>query len=500
MISEAIPTKAMTRAESRRAVLLFAFIAVLSLLPVFAVRYLPLVDLPGHLGRLYILQHYAENPVFQQRYELVRQPLPNISLDLLTPLLAWISMESLARLFVLFSMGVFVLGCGMLSQSVHGYITPLAGLALFAQYNSTFFYGYVQFHCGVAVYLVALALWWRWRDEWTAVRLVVIGLLAVGVYFGHLEAYLFLLLSVGFLTAVGWLRKRSLDLHALVWLPSLSAPLFLYVFAHGPRGDVGRVGWSGLSMKLQHAFILLIGYNRFVDLGVCAALLVAALIAFRSGRIRVQPEMASLAAFFWLLFVVSPSWLATGADADTRFVVPAGVLTLLAIRVEISKGAGRWAFGLALAALIFRIAFISWIWTGQSRLIAESVRLFDQIPIGARVDPMVGFDTGYSGSGLNRAKFELPLVHVISWATVHRAAVVPGNFTVRGQHLVIERPGYALPEADHSKQPGSIDWDSVSRDFDLIWYFGNDAALLRQLERCQLIAATGNSRLYRIVQ
>jgi hypothetical protein len=478
----------------------FWIVAAALVSPLLPLRYLPLVDLPAHLARLHILHHYAENPAFQQRYQVVHQPVPYLALDVMTPLLAWLPMTTIAKIFVVLTSLLFAAGCALLSRSIHGVITPLAILAVFAEYNSSFFEGYVVFHFALAIYFIAFAFWLRWRDHWTPLRFLVFTLLTFAAYLAHLGGFVFLGLSLGFLSVLEWWRARRIVWTSILSLVPLAGPIFLYLFAHGPYGAAERTRWGSPALKLTHAFIPLLGYNGIVDITVSIALLVAAIFAIRAGKISFDPRIGALAIFFWITYVIFPGEIATGQDTDTRFVIVAVVFTLLAVRLQIPESAGRAAFLLALTALLLRVGYIGWVWSGEDRLMAQNVEFFNNIPIGARVYPIVSSGPGRLTAGLNQGKFERPLYHAISWATINRDAIVPTNFTIRGQHYVIERDGFWFREYYPDDSPDKFDWPSVFRNYDVVWYYGSDTAILRHLSaNCQLIAENGKSHLFRVV-
>ena len=158
---------------------LFFFALAVCVVPLFLVRYVPLVDLPGHLGRLHIEHVYATTPAFQRHYQLLNRPIPNTLIDMFSPLESWMRMEDIGRLFVLTSIVLFSLGCALASRTLYGMITPLAVLTVFSQYNSMLFFGYAPFQSGVGLFLITLALWMKWRGHFTALRISALGLLSV---------------------------------------------------------------------------------------------------------------------------------------------------------------------------------------------------------------------------------------------------------------------------------------------------------------------------------
>src|ERR1035437_7817826 len=72
--------------KANYAALLIVFCMIL--IPIWIVKYPGMMDYPNHLARCYVLAHYHDNPVWQQRYELDHSPLPNLAIDLVVvPLL-----------------------------------------------------------------------------------------------------------------------------------------------------------------------------------------------------------------------------------------------------------------------------------------------------------------------------------------------------------------------------------------------------------------------------
>jgi hypothetical protein len=372
----------------------------------------------------------------------------------------------------------------------------LAALALFLQYNSLFLYGFVAYQFGVGLFLIAFALWYRWRESWDLPRLLAVCALSVLVYFGHLAGYVFLGLAAGIVVLADTIRARRIAWRAVAGIAALMAPVAIYVSPGAARGNAAFILWSTIPAKLRHALVLLTGYDLKVDAAVAVLLAVAFLLAWRAGKLRFHPAGAGLAAAFWLLFFVSPAQFLTGTDADTRFVLPAGVFTLLAVTIRIPRRMGTIACSLALAALIMRLGLVAWTWQGQDRLMAANIEFFDNVPRGARIYPIFEFS-----SDLREGKFERPLYHIVSWATVRRDAIVPTNFAVKGQHPVVERDGFWFKEFQPGITLGSFDWEPVFGKFDIIWFFGTDRKVIERIKpRCELIGTTGKASLYRVIR
>lgn len=499
-LTAAPSNRAGTGSDAKRNLLLFVVAVAVCLIPVSIVRYVPLVDLPGHLGRLYILQHYSQNPDLQQHYAIVRGLLPNMLIDLFSPLQAWLTMPDVGRLFVITSIVLFALGCALLSRALYGVITPLAAFAVLSQYNSMFFFGYVQFQSGVGLFLVTLALWMRWRRHFSAFRLAALALLSVLTYLAHLGGYAFIGLSTIFLLLLDWLRVRQLDRSALYGILALGGPVLLYLFAHGPYGNAVAPGWGPIYPRFTHLFIHLIGYNWMVDAPVAVVLLGAAAFSIGRGHIRIHPELGPLTAFFWVLYAIFPYSIGDGPDAYTRVLVAAVALTILAVRVDLPERTGRIVFSLALAALLVRMGYTGWVWTRQDRFIANNVAFFERIPVGARVFPIVPNVPAPLVWGFNEAKTDRLATHLLSWAMIFRGVITPSTFTLKGQHPVFNR----LPDESggyQSAQASDLNWPWIERNYDFLWYYGSDRAFLDRLAQCcEPVGAQGKGTLFRITK
>src|SRR5262245_2872526 len=75
-----MPAEVRIQGEERGLRWLFAALALLYLLPFWAVHYLPTVDGPCHTYNAWMIRQYANTaqyPLFQQYYEIVWRPYPN---------------------------------------------------------------------------------------------------------------------------------------------------------------------------------------------------------------------------------------------------------------------------------------------------------------------------------------------------------------------------------------------------------------------------------------
>ena len=79
------PDRRSSAAGDRAAALYWSvlgFVAIVEIVPLFVVKYLPLVDLPNHEARIAILAHYGSNPTMQKFYVVDWRPIPDLAFDL----------------------------------------------------------------------------------------------------------------------------------------------------------------------------------------------------------------------------------------------------------------------------------------------------------------------------------------------------------------------------------------------------------------------------------
>lgn len=472
---------------------LFWAVVLLLMIPLTLVDFLPLVDVPGHLARIHIIRNYDNVPHFQHFYELSPKLIPHVTMDGILLLLEQVMLPYQAmRVFVAISMVVFALGCWTLSYSVHGRITPIAILALFLQYNSTFFYGFVAFQFGVGLALITVGVWYRWRGAWSAARVGALIALAVLTYLTHLGGYLYLGVALGWLTLRIWHRERRISATSLLGLLPLIPPLLIYLSLGKNRGQVNQILFAAMSEKVRHGATLLVGYDYHLDGMVGLVLLAAAVAAWWYGKYRWNADLGSLGLVFSFLFLVMPWWLLTGSDADTRMVLGAGVFLFLAVTFELPPATGKVIFAVALMAFLVRVVFCSWIWVRQSEFMAGHAAFLNRIPEGARVYPLVSLPEDWKAR-----KFERVMIHVPDLATIQRQAIVPTTFTVTGQHTVVDKIPRWYQNNINPTQPEAFNWALVAKEYDVIWQYGSDTALRTVLQdRFTLLGQYGEARLY----
>jgi hypothetical protein len=474
--------------------LLFA-VVLAQVIPLWVVEYPPLVDYPNHLSRACILARYSTVQVFQSTYALAPTPPPNSASDLiLTPLCRAMNPRVAGKLFLSFIVVLFAAGCHLLGRRIQGEATWLAPLCTFFIYNSLFLYGFVNFNLGLGAFCVTLGSWDILRRRSGPWGIVLTGILIFATFLTHLAAFACLAVAAAVVTlydlAKGSIRWPSALLAGAPFLPPLAA----YVILVRPQTDMQLTAWSTPVQKATHALCFLLSYYYRFDVTLALLLLGILAAVLLRGHIEFHRPYLLAGCALWCLFLIAPFYYHSGADVDTRFVIPALLCTLLSVRIEIPRPLGALLLAGALAVFVVRQAEIAGAWWPASRLIAAQVALFRNLPEQSTVQPIV-----FPPDGLQEAKAERHMLHVLSYAVVDRNVLQPNTFAIPGQHTITLKRPFPGRFRNQGPQPSQVAWDAMFREYDYVWCFRAPTEYLARLqEGSDLIASAGEGRLYRI--
>jgi hypothetical protein len=445
------------------AMLLIVFFIIL--VPIWIVDYPGMVDYPNHLARCYILAHYHDNPVLQQRYILDHSPIPNLAIDLIvTPLLRIIPLIAAGKIFLSIAAALYVLGCSAVGRAVTGKPNWLALVCAFTFYNSPLLLGFVNYIFGVGVFLCVFAFWLQVRNAMTPLRFFLCCLLSIAAFLAHLSAIVILgvaCCTIALFDFVCDRRIRSLIVK-LIWL---ACPLLLMVGFMKGSGKVGSIAWRPLTGKLLSLLAPVRSYSLAMDLGVAVVLLFCALPLLKGSKVHSAVAVTGLA--FFILYAATPYELFTASGVDLRYVVP-GFL-LLALSIE-PRG-GPWqkaAIAVALAAMVIHTGRITASWLIISHRSEQVLAMGQYLPAGARIYAIE------SKNGLSTIQLDSGFVHIIEFWTISHGADISSLFAFPGQQPLVFRQ----PPCNVSERANPM-WKQCLARYDYIWT-NDPPTLLRQ--------------------
>jgi hypothetical protein len=473
-------------------------LAVLLVVPIWVVEYPPLVDYPNHLARGYLIYHYADVPVFSEHFEIVYQPIPSLATDLLLVALQTICDVRLSgKIFLTSTIWLWLAGWHFLGCAIHGRPTWLACGGALVAYHSMFLYGFTNFSFGLGMFLVAAAAWLHWRPSWVWWRFLLMTLLALGCYFSHLSALIFLAGTALAVTFWDILQQRKITSAMLVSLVPMLIPFGFFLGAE--RSGGGGIEPSTLMNKLVGALCLFRGYDRHVDAAFIGAVAFFVLLfGIWSTRVRATGGVLFVGLGCVAMFLIAPYEIFGGSPADARFLPPAAAFVILSLEFALPTRKALALLGLFLALVIFRYGAIGYTWHAFDAELCDQAALFEAFPHQAKVYPMINVPEQPEEQKLALASF-----HMIHYAVIDRQIYSPHLFGFAGQQPIRSKtPPIAFHSNPHQFPAlAEVNWSKVFANYDYLWCWNLPDVHRRFLQRyCTLVVETGNGTIWRVTK
>ena len=212
----------------------FAVLWICALVPIWAPRFLPLLDLPDHLDAIAIWHRYR-NPSwgYSKYYDLNLIPLPYWGYFLPVHLLSYLMPIEVANKVYLSAYALTLpLSAAVLARQM-GRSHWLAFFAFPLVFNMNFSYGFITFCGGIVVLTFALVVLDRFLEQPSRRRGWALALLSIVLYLTHVLPWMFFgVASMVLVFCHGWHPRRILVAAALE-LPSLALALYGFRRAAG---------------------------------------------------------------------------------------------------------------------------------------------------------------------------------------------------------------------------------------------------------------------------
>ena len=457
-------------------------VLVVCLIPIWSVDYPGLTDYPNHLVRGYVLAHYCENPLWQQRYSVDLTPLPNLAIDLfVVPLQRFLPLLVCGKLFLSVAAALYVFGCGALGKAIAGKPNWLAVVCALTFYNSELLKGLVNFVFGIAVFLCAFAFWLRVRNRMSPIAFALCALLSVAAFLSHLSSFVLLSVACSTVAFLDFARHRSL-LKSTVELAWLGFPVLLtFSFLRG-SGRVGPMIWS---FHWKTKLILLLSpfrsYNLWLIAAVAVILLLCFIVMLKGSKVH---RTWVVGVVFFALFIISPNDLFTASNVAERYVIPGYLVLFLSIEPQWARRQ-KLALGIALIALTARTGNISVNWLSINRQSKQVIAMGELLPEGASVFVLPTWGAGSTMAGVPSALPWTRFLNMAQFWTVSRRADVSNLFALPGQQPLVFRQ-----IACHGPYPPEQEWSGCLGSFDFVWTIEPAPAYQQALSRIATPAAT----------
>jgi hypothetical protein len=495
---------------------LFAAMTLLISVPIWTHRLPPISDYVNHLARMHVLATLAKNPQLAHFYEINWQVIPNLTMDLIVPLLARFMNVYLAGQIFLVGMFALIISGGLaLNRALFGRWSVLPLFAIPLLYNFVFLVGLMNYLFGIGVALWTLAGWVALRERAWPLRMTVAVACTVALFFCHLSAvgiYGIGVLSFELLRL--WQRRsapwpgRILDFIAS-GLPFLAVAPLLY--ASPTMQLMSSILWEQ-GGKIDGLKYVVSDYSDIAAFALIAVITAGIVWGVRHRVMRFHPLVFVLIAIGGAIYLALPRVLFDTYMADER--VPIGVAFMLFAcgELELRRRLVRRGFLVVLIVLIAgRLIEVDYNWSQLSDTTSEFRSSVRRIAPGSKV-----FVAYADGSSYGDDVRDLGLVHAACIATIERSALVTTLFTVTGKQVLHMRPEFRDYADIKDGTPPSISqlivaakhplpstpkfWLNWTK-FDYLYVlFTEDEAPNPDPERLKLVADGDRFQLYRIRQ
>ena len=421
--------------------LLFAVVMIAVAIPILAHPLPPISDYINHLATDHVVDVIDRDPDLSRFYRIEWEPIPDLMMDLVVPLLhRFVSIYLAGQIFFVATFVGILSGVLLVNRALFGRWSALPLLAGLFVYNGVLLVGVMNYTFGIGLSLWGFAAWVAMRERSWPLRLAVSTVIVMAIFFCHLYALgLYGLQLLAFELHRLWVRRREgfepvLDFVAtgLPFLPALALLLA------GPTGDsAGVPAYWDLSGKLDGLTLAITMYYPEIAYGFVAALALAAALVWRRGLLHVHPLGGALLAVGGIIYLSMPRAIFAAHLADQRLPIALLFMLIACIDVDLDSSRLRAGFVALLGLLLaVRLGEVELVWDDLTRGQVEALHAVPAIKRGARVLVAYG-DRAHTG-----LISDLGLVHIASLATIERSALVSTAFTVEGKHILQVRRAF----------------------------------------------------------
>lgn len=464
-----------------------ALIGLGLLLPIWIVRFPPLLDYPNHLASSFVLAR-LHNPSFNfgDYYGASWGLKPYIATDFLMDVLGRVMPQIVAGKIVLSTavLGLPLAAWFFLRQANPGENAP-ALWVLLAAHNVFFLYGFIGFYYSVALLFLTVGLWLHWLKSPSAGRWMATCLALTAAYFTHLMGFLLAAVVIG-LYSITRPNLREWFRSAALFIPG---GIFYFVSSRAAEHQTGSMEFRSFYDKLSALRLILHGYSQRLDwisIGALAAFFVLGWLWNREFHWNWRWMVAAGGLF--AVFLALPVGFGEGYDIDIR------VLPVLFVALFATARMGRRGWQLApLALLLFaaRTYDITDHFLAQQQELAGMAQAFRMTPANARVLPIVaGHD-------------EDPILqyydHFWAYGVIERGWFSPYLMEEPGLlPLRITADTYTLDGFWGQAYSEKVDWAQVQQDYDYVWAYDVPEYESGLESVGELVYASGKLRFFKL--
>jgi hypothetical protein len=459
------------------------------LLPIWSVRFPPLLDYPNHLASSFVLAHlHSASYNFAHYYSGQWGLKPYITTDFL--------MGALGRVVPPLVAGKLVLSLGALGLPLAAWfflrqVNPgedaVAFWFLLAGHNIFFRYGFVGFYCSLGLIFFTLALWLRLLKNPSAGRWIAACIVLTATYFTHIMGFIFTGLIIGIYSLTRprlheWFRS------AAIFLPGF---ICYFLSSRVVEKQADGAGFRTLADKLDTFWLIMHGNSHRLDQISIAAVVALFFFGWLLNReFHLQWRWLVVAASLLVAYIAMPVSYGDGYDIDIRALPVLFVILFATVRL------GRRGWKLApLALLIFaaRTYDVTKYFRSVQPELAGLAQAFTVTTPNARVLPIV--------AGPDEDPILQYYAHFWAYGTIERGWFSPYLFQDPGLlPLNILVDTYTLDGFWDLSYNEKVNWAQVRADYDYVYAY-DVPDFESDLESIgEIVYTSGKLKLFRMVK
>ncbi len=188
-LSAAVPRRRPLAFSGANIAVLTGLLLLVVSIPIWTNPVPPLSDYVNHLARMHVIAAIAHDANLARFYEVDWQPIPNLMMDVIVPILARVMSVYLAgQIFLLAMLALMLTGALALNRALFGRWSAFPLIATPLLYNHVFLVGLTNYIFGIGLALWAMACWVALRERHWSLRLGVSAVFAVALFFCHLSS------------------------------------------------------------------------------------------------------------------------------------------------------------------------------------------------------------------------------------------------------------------------------------------------------------------------
>ena len=443
-------------AERRPSVLLrwpaVTIICILFLLPWLFVRVPPIIDVPGHMGRMAVALAPSDSAL-HQFFSFTWVPVLNLGSDaLIVALSPALGLMGATWLVCAATPVITALGVIAVARTLNPRGATALPWALMFVMNWPFLYGFLNYSLTIGCALLAVALWFRLEHRLilrAAMFPILLPLLMVSHAVGGAMATIIIASQEAGRREIwrrsNWTLSTATDLARALWpLSGVVAFVILWMWMAPPTG--GETRWLA-SLKVDAVIMALRDQNIMLDIASVAAAFAVLILGRRWGARYRNGTLVPVIAVASLV-VLAPSVLNSAHHIDTR-LAPVALMLALALQdwSGVSPDRRRWVAVAGSLLLVVRLIVTTTSFIGYDRSYASELSALDQVRPGARILSFVA--VGCKLSDWKRHRLE----HISNLATVTHQSWVNAHWEMDGVNMLHVR---YRPDAQYYKDPSEF--------------------------------------------